>query len=125
MADPLPDEALDEIRRRNTANLSVEYGIKAHRHLQRGCRCISCDVVTGYVIDTRLGPSCDEQPNASECSDGGCLSPVLTSVDAQNLVKGVEDVRVLLDEINRLKAALATKERSATILRKLLSLAHP
>ena len=120
----MTDEALDEIRRRNRANLDAGFTVDAHHHPERGCRCLSCNVYTGAVVTLDRGFYCDEQPEAQRACDGGCTESILPDMDASNLVKGVEDVRVLLAEINRLRAEAGRKERSVSIMRKLLSLAH-
>lgn len=122
-AEPLDAAALDEIRRRNQTNLAAGFIVDAHSHGEKGCRCLSCRVYTGTVITLADGFYCDEQPEA-ERAVGACDESLLPGVDAENLVKGVDDVRVLLAEINRLKADAGRKERSVSIMRKLLSLAH-
>lgn len=123
-AEALTREALDEIRHRNRANLDAGFVVDAHSHGERGCRCLSCRVYTGAVITLESGFDCDDQPEAERACDGGCTESILPGVDADNLVKSVEDVRVLLAEINRLRADAGRKERSVSIMRKLLSLAH-
>lgn len=122
--EPMTREALDDIRRRNRANLDAGFVVDAHSHGEMGCRCLSCRVYTGAVITLASGFDCDDQPEAQRACDGGCTESILPDMEASNLVKGVEDVRVLLAEINRLKADAGRKERSVSIMRKLLSLAH-
>lgn len=123
-AEPLPDDVLREIRRRSESNHAAGFTVDAHSHGEKGCRCLSCRVYTAAVVTVKDGFYCDEQPEAERASDGGCAESFLASVDAENLVKGVTDVRVLMAEIDRLKSPAGKNGTPANILRKLLSLAH-
>lgn len=102
-------DPLQAIRDRHDQAVTVTYEVEGHRHGERGCRCLSCDVTTGYVIGT--GATCDEHPDASKASDGGCLEYVLTYEQATALVAAHEDRGLLLAEIRRLEALVAAHQR--------------
>lgn len=120
----IPLAKLLEIRRRNAEAIAAGFEVRSHRHGEKGCRCISCYVTTGYVISSEISPTCDERPEARKASDGGCLEPVLDHHDAMNLLMSVADVRDLLAEIDRLNGKSIVTNFAANVARHLRSLAH-
>ena len=107
-AQAAPDR-LEEIRARHSGE-PIAFEIESHRHGQRGCRCLSCDVTTGYLIS--VGVDCDETPEASNAYDGGCLVDVVTWEQAELLVAAPADARWLLGEVDRLRAILGTTKET-------------
>lgn len=101
-ADFRPD-LLPEIAARHAAADETPFEVEAHTHGQRGCRCLSCDVTTGFLIS--VGVDCDETPEAPKTYDGGCLVDVLTYQQATSLVSAHADRGWLLAEVTRLRAA--------------------
>lgn len=108
--EELANPVLEEIADRHWRSMSTEFTVEGHRHGLRGCRCLSCDVTTGYMIGT--GVSCDETPEVSEACDGGCLCPVLTEAQANDLVQAVADREWLIREARRLEGLVASYQQA-------------
>jgi hypothetical protein len=107
--EELADPILREIRKRSADSNPVDFLVEGHRHGLRGCRCLSCDVTTGYMIST--GVTCDEIPEAADACDGGCLCPVLTEGQAESLIRADLDRSWLLGEVRRLEGLVAAHQR--------------
>jgi hypothetical protein len=107
--ESLVNPTLQEIRARGEATNWTDFTVEGHRHGLRGCRCLSCDVTTGYMIGT--GVSCDEVPAASDAYDNGCLCPVLTEEQADSIVQADADRSWLLGEVRRLEDIVSVQQR--------------
>lgn len=106
-------DRLDEIRQRAEAATPGPWEFDSHVHGEKGCRCFSHFVVTGYTL-TNPFPCCDETAEAKGASND-CTSTVVTFDDATFITHAREDIPYLLAEVERLRAALdAEKEANVT-----------
>jgi|SRR5690242_11036834 len=118
----IPGALLDRFSAATPGPLQVE----PHSHPQAGCRCLSCDVMTGWRLDHPDWVCCDEIPAMQEAvrlaKEAGrkqedCVFAAIPYADAEFLAHAQEDVAYLLAENGRLSAEVdqlrATMEAQA------------
>jgi hypothetical protein len=101
-------DRLGEIRQRAEAATPGPWEFDSHVHGEKGCRCFSHFVVTGYTL-TNPFPCCDETAEAKGASND-CTSTVVTFEDATFITHARQDIPYLLAEIERLRALFARVE---------------
>ena len=64
----MTDDRLADIRARLAAATPGPWDIEPHAHPQAGCRCLTCDITTGYRLSHPTWTSCDETPEMQEAN---------------------------------------------------------
>lgn len=120
MTERMPDEQLEQIRKRANAATPGPWDVYGHRHGIPGCRCLSCyDDPTGYFVDHKSALSCEEHVAVAnddiKFSGGGCdVGPLLSYEDATFAAHARMDVPALLAEVDLLRKALRSAESRQT-----------
>jgi hypothetical protein len=103
MSERLTPAERQEMRERAEKATPGPWEFDSHVHGEKGCRCFSHFVVTGYTL-TNPFPFCDETAEAKGASND-CTSTVVTFEDATFIAHAREDIPYLLAEVERLRDA--------------------
>jgi hypothetical protein len=117
----LTPERLAQIREREQAATPGPWDSFPHSHIQEGCRCLSCQVTTGWELRHQL--DCEEMPlrEPGVIPADRCESSVFTFEDAEFAAHARTDVPDLLDEIDRVRPMLRDLRNDASDIRGALS----
>lgn len=106
-------DRIDQIRDRLAVATPGPLQIEAHSHPQAGCRCLSCEVLTGCRLDHPTWVCCDETPEMQEevrrAKAAGkrqedCPYAAIPYSDAEFLSHAQEDVTYLLGHLAEVTA---------------------
>lgn len=92
---------LGPIEKRADAATEGPWDSDDHSHGERGCRCLSCDVTTGWTLRHAL--TCHETDKAGEAYDGACEALVFSFEDAEFIAHAREDVPALVARVRELE----------------------